>query len=69
MQVIATVFLGAIYYYKRDDSIRKQLSEKTEEIIAKLDSIGNDRIAALRRQIESPVEPLELIKVLPFNFR
>lgn len=69
MQVIATVFLGAIYYYNRDDAIRKQLSEKTEEIIAKLDSMGNDRIAALRRQIESPVEPLELIKVLPFNFR
>jgi hypothetical protein len=44
--------------------------DKVEEVAAKLPSVGEDRLTALRAQVNAPIPALELAKkILPFNFR
>ena len=44
--------------------------DKVDEVATKLPSVGEDRLAALRGQVDTPIPVLELAKkILPFNFR
>lgn len=68
LKVIACVILGGLYYY--DSSRKEKLAELTQKVVEMMPYLGKDRVEALNRQLESPVEPLALAKaVLPFNFR
>lgn len=68
LRVIACVILGGLYYY--DSSRKEELAELTQQVIDTMPYLGEARVAALKNQLESPVEPLAIAKaVLPFNFR
>lgn len=68
LKVIACVILGGLYYY--DSSRKEELKTLTQQVIDNMPYLGEARVAALKNQLETPVEPLALAKaVLPFNFR
>lgn len=68
LRVIACVILGGLYYY--DSSRKEELAELTQKVIDTMPYLGEARVATLKNQLETPVEPLALAKaVLPFNFR
>ena len=68
MRVIGCGILGALYFH--DQSVKKELEDLTDRVIAELPKLGPARIAAMRKQIISPEEPMTYIKkVNPFNFR
>ena len=68
LKAIACVILGGLYYYDR--SRKEELEELTQKVIDMLPYLGKQRVATLKNQLETPVEPLTLAKaVLPFNFR
>jgi hypothetical protein len=68
LQVIASV-IGAELLLSGGISADEYL-DKVEEVAAKLPSVGEDRLTALRAQVNAPIPALELAKkILPFNFR
>ena len=68
LRMIGCGILGALYFH--DQSVKNELEELTNRVIAELPRLGTNRIAAMKKQIESPDEPMTYIKkVLPFNFR
>ncbi len=68
LKVIACVILGGLYYY--DSSRKEELTALTQKVIDTMPYLGEARVAALKNQLETPVEPLTIAKaVLPFNFR
>lgn len=68
LQVIASV-IGAELLTSGGISADEYL-DKVDEVSTKLPSVGEDRLAALRGQVDTPIPALELAKkVLPFNFR
>lgn len=68
LKVIACVILGGLYYY--DSSRKEELATLTQQVINTMPYLGEARVATLKKQLETPVEPLALAKaVLPFNFR
>lgn len=68
LQVIASV-IGAALLTSGGISADEYL-DKVDEVATKLPSVGEDRLAALRGQVDTPIPVLELAKkVLPFNFR
>jgi hypothetical protein len=68
LQVIASV-IGAALLASGGISTDEYL-DKVEEVATKLSSVGEDRLAVLRGQVDTPIPVLELAKkILPFNFR
>jgi hypothetical protein len=68
LQVIASV-IGAALLSSGGISADEYL-DKVEEVAMKLPLVGEDRLAALRGQVNAPIPELELAKmILPFNFR
>ena len=68
LKAIACVILGGLYYY--DSSRKEELTALTQKVIDTMPYLGEERVTALKNQLEAPVEPLALAKaVLPFNFR
>ena len=68
LQVIASI-IGAALLASGGISADEYL-DKVEEVAAKLPSVGEDRLTALRTQVNAPIPALELAKkILPFNFR
>ena len=68
LRMIGCCILGALYFH--DQSVKSELEELTERVIQELPKLGAVRIAAMRKQIAEPVEPMAYIKkTVPFNFR
>jgi hypothetical protein len=68
LQVIASV-IGATLLASGGISADEYL-DKVEEVAIRLPSVGENRLAALRGQVNAPIPVLELAKkILPFNFR
>ncbi|MBS7286307.1 MAG: hypothetical protein KIH06_03505, partial [Kiritimatiellae bacterium] len=68
LQVIASV-IGAALLASGGISADEYL-DKVEAVATKLPSVGEDRLAVLRGQVNAPIPVLELAKkILPFNFR
>ena len=68
LRMIGCCILGGLYFH--DQSVEAELRELTERVIVELPKLGPQRIAAMRRQIREPIEPMiYLQKTVPFNFR
>ena len=68
LRMIGCCILGALYFH--DQSVKAELEELTERVIRELPKLGAVRVAAMRKQIAEPIEPMAYIKkTVPFNFR
>ncbi len=68
LRLIALVIYGGMHYVT--PIAKDKLKDLARKVITLLPQIGEHRIEALRNQVDAPIPPLELAKiVLPFNFR
>ena len=69
LRIIACVILGAAKYFNAAMPTDK-LQEDIEYVVQRVPALGQTRISALKKQLTSPMQPMELAGiVLPFNFR
>lgn len=68
LRMIGCCILGGLYFH--DQSVEAELRELTERVITELPKLGPKRIAAMRRQLQEPIDPMVYLKkTVPFNFR